>query len=308
MQKKKSFFQRLRRDLVKHWQVYLMLLPVVIYFIIYNYLPMGGLIMAFQDYKLKLGMFKSPFVGLKHFQRFFSSMYFGRLMRNTLMISIKDIVWSFPLTIIFALLLNEVQNRVFKKTIQTVSYLPYFISMVVVCGLVVDFTKGGGALSNLYTKITGNEGSLLGDPDKFQAIFVGSNIWQNLGYNSIVYLSALAAISPDLYESAKVDGANRWQQTIHITLPGLVPTIVIMLIMRVGSIMSVSYQKIILLYSPAIYEKADVITSYIYRVGLKEGNDYSYSTAVGLFQSVVNLILVVVTNQISKKYTDSSLW
>ncbi|MBE5844134.1 MAG: sugar ABC transporter permease [Butyrivibrio sp.] len=308
MVKRKSFWERLKRDFKMNKAIYIMLLPVLIYFIMYHYVPMLGLVTAFQDYKIKLGYFKSPFVGLKHFDRFFGSMYFVRLLANTFAISLKDIFWSFPLTITFALLLNEVGSKRFKSVIQTVTYLPYFISMIVVCGLVMDFTKAGGMISSLVGLFTGSSDSLLTNPNYFQSIFVWSGIWQGLGYGTIIYISALAAINPELYEAAKIDGANRWKQTIHVTIPCLIPTIVVMLVLRIGSIMSVSYQKIILLYSPAVYEKADVISSYVYRVGLQEGTEYSFSTAVGLFQSVVNLILIVAANKISKKLTDSSLW
>ena len=308
MVEKKSFWKRLSRDFKMNKALYIMMLPVLIYFIGYHYVPMLGLITSFQDYKIKLGYFGSPFVGLKHFKRFFESIYFTRLLSNTFAISLKDICLSFPLTITFALLLNEVRSIHFKRVIQTVTYLPYFISMIVVCGLVMDFTKAGGMISSFVGLFTGSSESLLTNPNYFQSIFVWSGIWQGLGYGTIIYLSALAAINPELYEAAKIDGANRWKQTWHVTIPCLVPTIVVMLVLRIGSIMSVSYQKIILLYSPAVYEKADVISSYVYRVGLQEGTEYSFSTAVGFFQSVVNLILIITANKISKKLTDSSLW
>ncbi len=305
---KKTFRQRLVRDFKMNKAIYLMLIPVLVYFIGYHYVPMLGLITAFQDYKIKLGYFKSPFVGLKHFQRFFGSMYFWRLLKNTFSISIQDILWSFPLTITLALLLNELKNKHFKKFIQTITYLPYFISMIVVCGLVMDFTKAGGLISTIVGLFTGTSESLLTNPKYFQAIFVGSGIWQHLGYGTIIYISALAAINPDLYEAARIDGAGRWKQMWHVTLPSLIPTIVVMLVLRIGSIMSVSYQKIILLYSPSVYETADVISAYVYRVGLQERSEYSFSTAVGLFQSVVNLVLIIAANKLSKKLTDSSLW
>ncbi|MCR4778141.1 MAG: ABC transporter permease subunit [Lachnospiraceae bacterium] len=304
----KPFKERVVRDFKMNKAVYLMLLPVIIYFVVYHYFPMIGLVAAFQDYKIKLGYLHSHFVGLKHFKRFFESIYAWRLIKNTFLISIKDIVWSYPLTIGFALLLNEVRNKGFKKFVQTVSYLPHFISMVVVCGLVMDFCKKGGILSIIVSFFTGTESSLLTEAGNFQGIFVGSGIWQGIGYGTIVYLSAISAISPELYEAAKVDGAGRLRQTWHITLPGILPTVVIMLILRVGSIMSVSYQKIILLYSPAVYETADVISSYVYRVGIAEGAEYSFSSAVGLFQSVVNLALIVIANKISAKVTETSLW
>jgi putative aldouronate transport system permease protein len=297
----------MKKKIWKNRALYVMIIPVLAYFIIFCYAPMSGIIMAFQKYKPSLGLLHSKWVGLKNFTTFFESYYFWRLLRNTLSLSIKDILFSFPAAIIFALMLNEVRNRRFKKTVQTISYLPYFISLVVVCGLVADFTEGGGVISNLFAKFGGPQGGLLSNPNYFQGIFIASNIWQNLGYNSIVYISALSAIDPQLYEAARVDGATRWQQTIKITLPSLMPTIIIMLILRVGSIMTVSYQKVILLYSPATYETADVISTFVYRKGLLD-NDYSYSTAIGLFNSVVNLILILATNKFSKKFSETSLW
>lgn len=303
-----TFGQRLKNDMRRNWVVYLMLLPVIAFFFIFNYLPMAGLLMAFENFKIKLGFFKSPWVGFDNFERFFNSIYFGRLLRNTLMIGLKDILYSFPATIIFALLLNEVHNRYFKKTVQTVSYLPYFISLVVVCGMVMDFTQEGSAISRLVGLFSGKQESLLTNPSYFQEIFVLSGIWQGLGYGAIVYLAALGSIDQELYEAARIDGANRWKQTWHITLPGLASTCIVMLILKIGSFMSVNYQKIILLYSSATYETADVITSYVYRVSLAKGSDYSFGAAVGLFNSVVNLIFVVLTNAISRKAADTSLW
>lgn len=303
-----AFSSRLRRDLRRNWVVYLMLVPVLTYFILFCYLPMGGLMMAFQNYKIRLGLLGSKWVGLDNFTRFFSSNYFERLLSNTVVIGLKDILWSFPLTIIFALLLNEVRNRAFKKVVQTVSYLPYFISMVVVCGLIMDFTRSGSAISNVLGLFTGKQESLLSNPNYFQEIFVFSGIWQGIGYGAIVYLSALTGINQELYEAARIDGAGRWRQTLHITLPGIAPTIIIMLILRVGSFMSINYQKIILLYSPATYETADVITSYVYRVSLSENTDYSYGSAIGLFNSLVNLIFILGTNFASRKLTETSLW
>lgn len=303
-----SYLRRLKNDLRRNWVVYVMLLPVIAFFFTFNYLPMGGLLMAFENYKIKLGFFHSPWVGLENFKRFFDSIYFGRLLRNTVMIGFKDILYTVPTTIIFALMLNEVHNRHFKKIIQTISYLPYFISLVVVCGMVIVFTQEGSTISRLVGLFSGRQESLLTNPAYFQEVFVISGLWQGLGYGAIVYLSALGAIDQELYEAARIDGANRWQQTLHITLPGLASTCIIMLIMKIGSFMSVNYQKIILLYSPATFETADVITSYVYRVSLANGSDYSFGAAVGLFNSMVNLIFVVLTNYISRKATETSLW
>lgn len=284
-----------------------MMIPVLAYFLTFCYAPMFGVIMAFENYKPGKGIFGSEWVGFQNFIDFFQSYYFWRLLKNTLVISLKDIAISFPLSILFALMLNEVKHQKFKKTVQTISYLPYFISLVVVCGLVKDFTESGGFISNIIASLGGPQNGILSEPSYFQSIFVWSNVWQNLGYNSIVYISALAAIDPQLYEAARVDGANRLKQILYISLPGITPTIIIMLILRVGSIMTVSYQKIILLYGPSTYETADVISSFIYRKGLIN-NDYGYATAVGLFNSLVNLVLIIATNKLSQKYTETSLW
>lgn len=295
------------KNIKKNKVLYIMMIPVLAYFLTFCYAPMFGVIMAFENYKPGKGIFGSEWVGFQNFIDFFQSYYFWRLLRNTLVISLKDIVISFPLSILFALMLNEVKHQKFKKTVQTISYLPYFISLVVVCGLVKDFTESSGFISNIIASLGGPQNGILSEPSYFQSIFVWSNVWQNLGYNSIVYISALAAIDPQLYEAARVDGANRLKQILYISLPGITPTIIIMLILRVGSIMTVSYQKIILLYGPSTYETADVISSFIYRKGLIN-NDYGYATAVGLFNSLVNLILIIATNKLSQKYTETSLW
>ncbi len=308
MAHRQPYRERVKRDLRKNWPVYGMLLPVLTFFVIFNYLPMGGVLMAFENFRIRLGLWHSKWVGLENFTRFFSSIYFQRLLTNTLAIGFKDILYSFPVTIIFALMLNEVRHSWFKRTVQTVTYLPYFISLVVVCGMVMDFTEQGSVISNLISVFSGKQESLLANPAYFQEVFVISGIWQGLGYGVIVYLSALGAIDETLYEAARIDGANRWQQTWHITLPGLASTCVIMLILKIGSFMSINYQKIILLYNPATYEKADVITSYVYRVSLGEGTDYSYGAAIGLFNSVVNLLFVVIANAVSRRFAETSLW
>ncbi len=303
---KKTFGQRLRRDFRENWVVYLLLLPVVVWYIIFCYLPMFGIVMAFENFKFAKGILGSAWVGFKNFEKFFSSYYFWRLLRNTLTLSVKDLIFSFPAPIIFALMLNELRNAKFKKTIQTVSYLPYFISMVVVCGLVKTFTEANGIFS-IISQALGGPKELISNPGSFHGIMISSGIWQGLGYGSVIYISALTAIDMELYDSAKLDGANRWQQTLHVTIPGIMPTIIIMLIMRVGHLMSVNYQKIILLYSPATYETADTISTFVYRKGLLDG-DYAYAAAVDLFNSVINTILLVSVNWISRKKSETSLF
>ena len=305
--KKKSFGQRLKKDFKDHWELYLMALPVVIYFLLFNYLPMAGIVMAFQKYSMRKGIFGSGWVGLQNFQRFFSSPNFWRLLRNTLLISFYGLLFSFPLPIVFALCLNEVRNAKFKKFVQTVSYLPYFISVVVVVSILFDFGKSNGLFTIIAEKFGWTGDAVISSPKWFRTLYIGSNLWQHLGYNSIIFISALAAIDPTLYEAARIDGANRWQQTLHVTLPGISSTIVVLLILRLGQIMAVGYEKIILMYGPSTYETGDVISSYVYRMGLLN-SDYSYSTAVNLFNSVINLIVLTVANLISRKVNETSIW
>lgn len=294
-------------DIKRNPGIYILMIPVLAFFIIFSYVPMGGIIMAFQNYTPKGGFFHSDFVGFKHFADFFGSIYFGRLIGNTLAISILNLIFGFPAPIIFALLLNEVGNKAFKKTVQTVSYLPYFISLVIVCGLVADFTASDGPITDLIASLGGERINYLGQPQYFRTIYILSDMWQGLGFSSIIYLAALAGIDQELYEAAALDGANRWRQTIHVTLPGIASTIIILLILRMGTMFSVGYEKIILLYSTNTYETADVISSYVYRKGLQEFN-YSYSAAVGLFNSVINTVLLVFSNKMSSKFSDTSLF
>lgn len=308
--KKKFTRQAIVFDWKKNKGKYLIASPLILFYLIFAYIPMGGIVMAFCDYKPRLGIFGSlvnRFVGFEHFTDFFSSYYFVRLLRNTLLLSVLDLVISFPLTIIVALLINEVKGKWFKKSVQTISYMPYFISMVVVCGIVVDFCKTTGVLGTLWTWITGTQINLLSVPDYWRTIYIGSGIWQGLGFGTIIYIAALSGVDQELYEAAGIDGAGYMKKMWHITLPGISPTIIIMLIMRVGSLMAASYEKTILMYNPQIYETADVIASFVYRKGLLEGS-YSFATAVNLFNSVVNLILIVVTNNISKRYSETSLF
>jgi len=264
-------------------------------------------VIAFKNYSPSKGILESPWIGFEHFKTFFSSYYFRRIVRNTLLINLYDIIFGFPAPIIFALLLNEIRNSLFKRSIQTITYIPHFISVVVICGMIVDFLSMKGLVNNIIEFFGGKPIQFLIEPKWFRAIYVGSGIWQNLGWGSIVYLSALTGINPNLYEAARIDGAGRFKQVIHITLPGIAPTIIILLILRIGNMMSLGFEKIILLYNPNTYETADVISSYVYRKGLLEMN-YSYSAAVGLFNSVVNFILLVSANKLSRTVTETSLW
>lgn len=301
-------FRNIAQDFRRNKVIYLFCIPIVIWYIIFCYMPMGGIVMAFQNFTPAKGIAGSPWVGLKQFTRFFNGPFAGRLIRNTFMLSLLDLLFNFPAPIIFALLLNEVHNKRYKKSIQTISYMPYFISLVVMCGIVVDFTKSGGIISLLVAKLTGTTPqNLLGNASYFRTIYTVSSIWQGLGYGSIVYIAALSGVDMELYEAATIDGAGRWKQTIHITLPAISSTIIIMLIMKMGSMMSIGSEKVLLLYSPAIYETSDVISSYVYRNGFQT-YDYSFSTAVDLFNSVINSVLLITANALCRKYSEISLF
>ena len=299
--------KKIGADLKKNIALYIMVLPLVVYYVVFHYLPMGGLIMAFENFKPKLGLWRSPFVGLSNFKDFFSSIYFGRTVTNTLAISGLELLISFPAMILFALLLNEIGSQKFKRTVQTISYMPHFISMVVVAGLIMDFCSSRGLVAQIVSRFTGEAVNLLGKPEYWRPVYIISGLWKELGFGSIIYLAALSGVDQQLYEAAAIDGATRFKQTIHVTLPGIAPTIIIMLILKIGQIMSVGYEKTILLYNPQVYETADIISSYVYRKGLLEFN-YGYSTAVGMFNSVINLVLLVTANKISRKMTETSLF
>lgn len=297
----------IRKDFRVNWFLYVMVLPLLAFFIVFHYMPMSGLAMAFVNYKPKLGIWGSPFVGLQNFTSFFSSMFAGRVIRNTLVISLLELLITFPVTIIFALLLNEVKNRAAKRAYQTISYLPYFISIVVAVGIIMDAVSSRGYISHFIALFTGKSENLLGKLNAWRPIYILSGMWQGLGFGSIIYVAALAAVDQELYEAAVMDGAGRWRQTWHITLPGISSTIVIMLILKVGSMMAVGHEKTILMYNPQIYETADIISSFVYRKGLQDF-DYSYATAVGLFNSLINFALLLGANAVSRRLSDTSLF
>ena len=298
---------RLKNDLYKNGCLYLMLAPTVIFFLIFHYYPMFGVQIAFKDFSPGLGIFGSPWVGFKHFISFFESRHFQRVVRNTILINLKDLIFGFPAPILLALMINEVNNRIFKKTAQIISYLPHFVSQVVMCGLLFEFSSLSGLFNNIRELFGLTAVPILQNPDWFQGIYVASGIWQGAGWGSIVYLSALTSIDQEQYESALIDGAGRFRQIWYITLPNLLPTIMIMLILRIGQMMNIGVEKVMLLYNPLTYETADVISTFVYRKGILEAS-YSFSSAVGLFNSVVNFILLVTVNFISKKTTETSLW
>lgn len=282
--------------------------PVVVYFIVFYYFPMYGLVIAFKDFSGMKGILGSPWAGLKWFIDFFDSYYFFRLLKNTLLISIYSILWSFPIPILFALLINEVRDGPFKRFVQSVSYLPHFISTVVIVGMVLSFLSNDGGIVNTAIKALGGKPiAFMTEPRWFRTVYIGSGIWQQFGWESIIYLAAISAVNPQLYEAATIDGASRLQQAIHITIPSILPTIVILLILSMGDIMNVGFEKIILMYSPVTYDVADVISTYIFRRGIKQA-EYSLGTAVGLFNSVINFIILIGINKFSKKVSNIGLW
>ncbi|MCZ8518931.1 MULTISPECIES: ABC transporter permease [Paenibacillus] len=302
-----GFLRRMGRDLRRNRVIYLMALPVLLYYAVFEYGPMYGLQIAFKDYSLGDGILGSPWVGFKHFQEFFESFYFWRLIRNTLLLSLYDLCFGFPAAILLALLLNELRVQWFKRAIQTVTYLPHFISIVVVVGMMVDFLARDGVINQLLILFGFAETAYMREPDWFRFLYVASGIWKEVGWGSIIYLAALAAIDPTLYEAAKVDGAGRWKQALHITIPGIMPTVIILLILKMGTMMSVGSEKILLMYTPLTFETSDVISTFVYRKGILEAN-YSYTAAVGLFNAVIAFTLLVVSNALSKRLTDTKLW
>jgi putative aldouronate transport system permease protein len=291
----------------KHKYVYFMLLPVIVYYALFHYVPMAGAVIAFKHYTPGRGILDSPWVGLANFKDFFESVYLWRLVRNTITINLYELLFGFPAPIILALLLNEIRGNLFKRSVQTITYLPHFISVVVAVGIVLDFFSSDGIVNELAVMFGGKHVSYMAEPNLFYPIFVGSNIWQQLGWKSIIYLAALSNIDPTLYEAANADGAGRWAKLRHITLPGIMPIIVIMLILQIGNMMSVGFEKVMLMYNPSIYETADVISTFVYRKGLQD-MDYSYSTTVGLFNSAINFTLLIAANTISRKVSENSLW
>ena len=286
-----------------------MLLPGLALLIVFKYLPMYGLLISFQNYQLFKGFFASPWVGFKNFQKFIDDPFFYRLVRNTFLLGLYNMLYTFPAPIIFAILLNEVRLRKFKRVVQTVSYIPYFISTVIIVGLLKSFlSTDQGVINNAIVSLGFTKINFFSEPKWFRTIYIGSEIWQGLGYGSILYLAAITGIDQELYEASRMDGATRFQNILHITIPCLIPTISILFIMRVGSIISVGFEKVYLMYSSATYETADVISTYVYRMGMKSNPNISYASAVGIMNSIVSLILVWGANTFSRKFLEESLW
>lgn len=295
------------KNIKKDRYLLILLIPVVAYYIIFCYIPMYGAVIAFKDFIPTKGILGSDWVGFKWFAQFFKSIYFGRLLKNTIMLSVYSILWGFPIPIIFALMLNEIKDGLFKRVTQTVSYLPHFISIVVVVGMMVNMLAPTGVITMFIKQLTGETINFMSNPKWFRTVYIGSGIWQEFGWNSIIYLAALSSIDPTLYEAARVDGASRIRQIFHITLPGIAPTIIILLILSAGNILNVGFEKIILMYSPATYQTADVISTYVYRSGILQAQ-YSFGAAVGLFNSVANFVILIVVNWISRRTSETALW
>ncbi|XEC97537.1 ABC transporter permease [Paenibacillus tarimensis] len=284
--------------------------PGILYYVVYKYLPMYGVIIGFQKYSVTKGIFGSPWVGLKHFRDFFMNTPDAlQIIRNTILLNVYELIFAFPAPIILALLLYELRNILFRRIVQTISYLPHFLSTVVIVGMVLNFlSPSTGIINHLLKAFLGIEPIMfMGESGWFRTIYIGSEIWQHLGWGTILYLAAIAGIDPTLYEAAKIDGANRWQQMRHITFVGMLPVIVILLVLNLGKMMEVGYQKIILMYNPLIYDTADVINTFVYRRGILQA-DFSFATAVGLFQSAVGFVLIVLANRIARRLTNTSLW
>lgn len=307
--KKKRSWKQLKKDIYRARAIYLMILPVVVWFLLFQYWPMTWLSISFFDYNLYLGFVGSKFVGFQNFIKFFTGMDFWRLMRNVLLLNFYALLVGFPAPIIFALFLNEMRSAKVKKVIQTVSFLPYFISMVAFVSLVTEFLSPSTGLSADILKFFGKEPIyFLGDAKYFRTIMVFSGIWQTMGYSAIVYLSALTAVDVNLYEAAMVDGANRWNRLIHITIPCIMPTIVVMFILRIGSLINANFEKIYLFQNSANLEVSEVIQTWVYKRGMVK-YDYSMGTTAGLFNGIVALILIVMANRLSKRYSDSAgIW
>lgn len=299
---------KILKALKKNWQLWILLLPALVYIVVFCYVPMYGALIAFKDFNPKLGIWGSKWAGLKYFKQFFQTSIFSKTLMNTILLSVYNLLWSFPIPIIFALLLNQVKNKKFKAFIQTVTYAPNFISVVVLVGMVTLFlSPGSGFLTKILMSLGAKDNMFLVRPEYFRTIYIASGIWQSMGFSSIIFLAALTAVSPELHESARIDGATIVKRIIHIDIPTIMPTIVIMLIMAIGNILSVGYEKVYLLQNGMNLGVSEIISTYVYKTGIRSAQ-YSFATAVGLFNSVINLILLIFANLVAKKTTETSLF
>lgn len=300
----------LRRSIRKYWQLYLILIPVILYYVLFKYNPMLGAQIAFRNFKFSMGIWDSPWVGLKHFDRFFASAQASTIIFNTLYLSFLSLLFSFPLPIVLALIVNEMRGKRAKKTLQTITYAPHFISTIVVIGMLTAMcSPSTGILNKLLMNLGITEDGLylMGLGRYFRGMYVLSGVWQDCGWNAIIFISALAAIDPSLYEAAKVDGASRFQQLLHVTLPGILPTIIIMLILECGKVMNIGFEKVFAMQTDLNLNVSEVISTYTYKIGLQD-LQYDYATAIGLFNSIVSFTMLVIVNGISRRVSDTSLW
>ncbi|MCR5802671.1 MAG: ABC transporter permease subunit [Clostridia bacterium] len=297
------------KHISRYWQFYLMLIIPVAYYLVFRYAPMFGNVIAFRKYHAGGSIFGDRYVGVKYFKQFIGDKTFWRAFRNTLVLNIGYLVVRFPLTLIFALLINEIRNLHWKKFVQTVSYLPHFISVVIMCGMIKELVSTSGPINNMIAKLGGDKISFIAEAKWFPTIFISSGVWQSIGWGTILYLAAMSNINPSLYEAAAVDGAGHFKRVWHVTIPSILPTITTLLILDIGGLVGsgAAFEKVYLLYNPMIYETADIVSTYVFRMGIGGGN-FSYATAVGLFEGLINLTLLTIANVASKKLTDSSLW
>ncbi len=296
------------KSIKRNWFLYLMLSVPIVYVIIFKYMPMVGLQIAFKDYRVVDGMFGSPFAGMKYFEMFFNSPNFWPVLKNTVILSTTNILVAFPFAVIFAIMLNEVGNKYFKKTVQLISYAPYFISTVVMVAMLIEFTSIRSGLFNNILNALGFESiNFFGEASLFRPMYIWSGVWQTTGYSAIIYIAALSGIDPSLYEAAKIDGASRLQKIRYVDLPSLKPTIMILLIVSIGQVMNIGFEKAFAMQTPLNLETSEIISTYSYKIAFESGQ-YSFSTAIGLFNSIVNLVLLLTVNRVSKKMTEHSLW
>lgn len=295
------------KSIWQNWELYVLISPVIIYFIVFHYFPLYGLQIAFKDFIASKGILGSPWVGFKHFERFFDSYYFWRLIKNTVGIGVFTLAVSFPIPIIIALMLNEVKSLRYKKFVQTVIYAPHFLSTVVVVGMLLLFLKTDGLINQVVRLFGGTPIDFISEPGWFKSLYVFSDVWQTMGWSSIIYIAALAAVDPAQHEAAMIDGASRFQRIIHINIPAIMPTIVILFILNAGSVMAVGFEKVYLMQNQLNMSASDVISTFVYRSGILEAQ-YSFSAAVGLFNSIINFIMLIMVNQIAKKVNETSLW
>ena len=295
------------KSIMENYELYLFLLPAIIYFIVFQYIPMYGVLIAFKDFTPSLGILGSPWVGFEHFERFFHSYQFWDLIKNSLGLSIFQLIIGFPMPIIIALLLNQMIHEKYKRFVQTVIYAPHFISIVVLAGMMFVFFSDKGLINSVVTLFGGKAVTFMSEPSWFKPLYIGSGVWQETGWACIVYLAALAGVSPEIHEAATMDGANKWQRILHVDIPAIMPTAVILLILSVGNLMNIGFEKAYLMQTPLNQPAAEIIPTYVYKVGLQQA-EYSFGAAVGLFNSVINLILLFIVNKTAKKFSGSGLW